>query len=124
MIGTNLNSKNSKCCYSYGASDYWVAWGHDPPAGTFKDDKLLGLLRAQSQIIRPGPVRGVIKFIRCCRKIVRATSKYELSAYFISTLNTRTGCKSDVSTMYEGGPITYPWITLALITTSLDNAPW
>jgi len=23
-----------------------------------------------------------------------------------------------------GGPITEPWITLALITTSLDNAPW
>src|SRR6218665_3931806 len=62
-IGTNLNSQNSKCCYSYGTLDYWVAWRHDLPASTFKDDKLLGLLRVQSQIIRSCPVRHVIKLM-------------------------------------------------------------
>jgi len=51
-IGTNLNSQNSKCCYSYGATNYWVAWGHNPLASTFKDDKLPGLLRVQPQIIQ------------------------------------------------------------------------
>src|SRR6218665_3871076 len=81
-IGTNLNSQNSKCCYSYGTLDYWVAWKHDPPASTFKDDKLLGLLRVQSQIIRSGPVRYVIKFIRCSRKIVRANKQIRVVCVF------------------------------------------
>ena len=60
------------------------------PGSTFKDDKLPGLLRVQPQIIRPGPVRDVIKLRRCSRKIVRdlePASKYELSAYFIGVLN-------------------------------------
>ena len=44
-------------------------------------------------------------------RLLEPTSKYKSSAYFIRALNTWTGCRSDASTMKEGGPITDPWIS-------------
>ena len=49
-----------------------LGWGHNPPASTFKDDKLPSLLRIKPQIIYPGQARDVIKLLRCSGNIVWA----------------------------------------------------
>src|SRR6218665_27787 len=43
------------------------------------------------------------------------TRRYESSAYFIMELGGRFACRSDAATTYDGGPMTDPWIILALM---------
>src|SRR6218665_106232 len=52
------------------------------------------------------------------------TRRYESSVNFIMELGGRFACRSDAATTYDGGPMTDPWITLALMKAIAEMMSW
>src|SRR6218665_1950504 len=52
------------------------------------------------------------------------TRRYESSAYFIMELGGCFACRSDAATTYDGGPMTDPWIILALMKAIAEMMSW